>query len=596
MWPRMSDGRPEDFRPGLLLRLWRLLRRGRRRPRLGMMLLGVNFLILLLPVAGILVLRIYESALIRQTESELIAQAAFVAASYRAALAREFDSRGETVPWNYGREPDPAWLPVSRRLARWQPRAPGLDLARDPVLPKMPPARLMRFPPDPVAEAAGEALSPVILDAQVTTLSAIRVTDFRGLVVASTGAYNGLSLQNYSEVRRALRGESLSLMRFRNYSYQPPPLGSISRGTRLRVHVAQPIFWRDRVVGSVLVIRTPRSLVQAVYDRRELFFGAALVLLALVAGISLLTSLTVTRPVTRLIAQARRVGRGDVAAMAPLDQPVTREIAELSESLSRMARELGERSDYIRDFAARVSHEFKTPLTGMAGAVELLRDHGESMKPEQRDRFLSNIASDVSRLDKLVGRLLDLARADMMQAPDQESCVAATIARRVCDRFREKQGASGQPLQVSIQDEGAEAALVPVSDEYLDTILGNILENSRLHGGRKAGSGDQSAGEGPDPLQILVRLQASRDRVQIDIQDSGAGISEANAARLFEPFFTTARGEGGTGLGLPLVRSLLQAHGGEITLISRGGETVGLPGVHWQISLPRFRPEETGED
>ena len=78
-----------------------------------------------------------------------------------------------------------------------------------------------------------------------------------------------------------------------------------------------------------------------------------------------------------------------------------------------MAEAIARRSRYLRDFAAAVSHEFKTPLAGIRGAVELLEDHHEEMTEAERARFLGNISADTARLSQLVTRLLDLARADM---------------------------------------------------------------------------------------------------------------------------------------------------------------------------------------
>jgi signal transduction histidine kinase len=93
----------------------------------------------------------------------------------------------------------------------------------------------------------------------------------------------------------------------------------------------------------------------------------------------------------------------------------TREIAELSHSLVTMAETLEARADYIRGFAAEVSHEFKTPLAAMRGTVELLQEHLATMTEAERRSFLANLAEDVTRLDRLVRRLLDLARADVMR-------------------------------------------------------------------------------------------------------------------------------------------------------------------------------------
>ena len=76
----------------------------------------------------------------------------------------------------------------------------------------------------------------------------------------------------------------------------------------------------------------------------------------------------------------------------------------MSQSFSEMARSLEHRSEYIRNFAAHVSHEFKTPLTAIQGAIELLEEHSHDMPAEQRARFLHNISLDAERLKRLVDR------------------------------------------------------------------------------------------------------------------------------------------------------------------------------------------------
>ncbi len=539
------------------------------RPRLSFVLLIVNVLILLLPVAGILVLRIYESALIRQTESELIAQTAFIAASYRAALKRHIDENRFAVDPRYGRLPALEYQPSNRLEDRWQPRQPTLDLAKDAIYPPMPLPKKGLLKADPLAQAAGAALTPVLRDAQVTTLSAIRITDPQGIIVSSTGQQIGADIRHFIEIEAALAGEAKSLMRKRHHGYDSPPLSSISRGTSLRVHVVQPIFLGNRIVGSVLVIRTPRNLLQAVYARREVFIGATFVIVTLVLVITLLTSLSITRPVAKLIAQARKAAKGDAGAMAPLDQPVTLEIAELSDSLSSMARTLEERAAYIQNFATHVSHEFKTPLTAMAGAIELLCDHSETMDVAQRKRFLHNIQRDVTRLECLVRRLLELARADMMRnSGGEESLDPSAALGRLLERYQE------DGLQIRFVNQRQTACLIAMAAENFETIMINLIDNARQHAQPKQ----------EDILQVTMTLLEDEKYFRLHVEDNGSGISKANRERLFEPFFTTARTHGGTGLGLPLVKALLQAHHGDILLYAPEDESV--TGVVWHVTLP----------
>ena len=93
-----------------------------------------------------------------------------------------------------------------------------------------------------------------------------------------------------------------------------------------------------------------------------------------------------------------------------------------------------------------------------------------------------------------------------------------------------------------------------MAEETLDAVLGNLVDNARQHGG------DDVA------IAIYADYVQDRDQVVIRVQDNGPGISPANSARVFEPFFTTARDKGGTGLGLAIVKSLIVAHRGDIQL------------------------------
>lgn len=525
--------------------------------RLRTILVLINLVILVLPLGGIAVLRIYESALIRQTESELIAQGAVIAATYETLFARFAQGKAAKNAAAYG-------LPVSAPQALqnprepWRPRPAQLDLATDPVYPPPHDPLPATTPADALADRVGHEITPILSQAQYVTLAGIRVLDPQGVIVASTGADRGQSLAHHEEVRRALTGESVSLMRERVLKTAPPPLESVSRGTRIRVFVAVPILHQSRVLGAVLLVRTPANIKQAIWGKRGPLAQGALMLLGVVLLLSLVSALTISRPVNALMQQARRAARGERGAVVPLKHPGTREIAELSETVAAMARELESRAEYIRDFAAHVSHEFKTPLTAIQGAVELLREHGPEMSREERERFLGMVAGDASRLERLVRRLLDLARADMMQ-PGAERTEVLPLLEQIAHRQREL----GQRVELQV---GALAAQVAMAPEVLDSVLGALLDNARQHAGPQA--------------TVTLGAERSGAELRIRVADDGIGISEANAARIFTPFFTTARERGNTGLGLAIIRSLLRTHGGEIALLPSAR------GACFEIRLP----------
>lgn len=530
------------------------------RLKLHHILLAVNLTVLWLPLLGLEGLRLYESALVRQTESELIAQAAFIAASYRATLARIAPQ--VLADPEYGAPIAAAWQERQNRAERWRPRPAQLDLAEDVIHPPPPDPTAPTERLDPYAQAVGQELQALLHDAQVSTLAGIAVVDRRGTVVTTTGPSLGRSLTTLDEVKRALTGEPVSLLRRRIPDYLPPSLDSISRGTRLRVFVAAPIVQNQRIVAAALLWRTPISLSQVLHGKRYHLLAAAAVLLGTVALMSVFTSFTVVRPLRALVRQAQRATAGEAGAVVALAQPVTREIAELSQAVATMAEHLERRADYIRTFAAHVSHEFKTPLAAIRGAVELLRDHLDTMTVAERERFLDNLDQDAARLDRLVRRLLELARADVMAAPSTDTANVAAVVRRLAARYED------ETLKVTVVEPLPEVA-VAMAEEVLESVLSNLLDNARQHGGAAV------------TLEVIGPPTVEPDAsVAIKVSDNGPGISAVNAARVFEPFFTTARARGSTGLGLAVVKSLLTAHRGDIRL----GDAKA--GTLMQVTLP----------
>lgn len=523
------------------------------RPHLRTVFLLVNITILLLPLGGIAILRLYESELIRQTESELIAQGAVVAAAYREELVSVLrrtgrDSTSENGPLKYGRPVDERWAREETGESHLNPLAPTLDVAKDAIRRPAEDAQTPHLPPDQLAMKAAVLVEPILSEACRTTLAGIRVTDFRGTVVASTGSEKGLSLFNREEVRRALQGEPISLLRERIPVEASPPLESISRRGRVRVFTALPVIYRDRVVGTVVLSRTALDIMKALYLNRRYLVGGGIALVAVVIVVSLLTSLTVSRPVSELIEQAAQVSRGEKRAAVPLAKPGTYEVDRLSKALADMSIMLEKRADYIRTFASNVSHEFKTPLASMRGTVELLSDHFGHMSAEERTRFFQILQKDTDRLERLVKRLLELARADVLR-PGTESADVKQIIAGVANRYRK----SGLEVSVELDPRVRTVRMAP---ETLESILSNLLDNARQHGGENT---------------AVTLAAGASDRVgtkfvELTVTDNGKGISVTETAQIFNPFFTTAHATGGTGLGLAIVKALVTSHGGDVSV------------------------------
>ncbi len=510
-------------------------------PRLGLraILLIVLVAVAAMPVAGAVLLRVYENTLVRQTEVELVSQGAALAAAASALW-----------PVPHAERPPPD----KTAPGYYRPESTGIDLSTSPVLPARPRARVTRRPAEPSAVQVLPALRPIVDETTRTTLASVVVMDRNGRVVWGLG--QGRTLAFLPEVGTALAGKPATVMRRLSDYRQRYAFEWLSRASGIRLHHARPIIVDGRVEGVLLLSRSPRALFRGLYEDRGKFLLGLAGMLAILVVLSGLVSRGITRPIEALSRASRDVaaGRGD---MPPTPETAAVEIQQLYEDFAAMEAAIGRRSRYLRDFAAAVSHEFKTPLAGITGAVELLQDHGETMSHEERERFLTNIAADSGRLNQLVTRLLDLARADMARPEAGIAVDVAPAARRVADAL------GGRGLTVSLDLPDA-LPRVAAPEATIETVLTVLVENSRQAGA----------------TAVAIAAAARGDRVMLAVTDDGPGVAESNRERLFEPFFTSRRAEGGTGLGLAIARSLLAASHGDISCERAQS------GARFMVSLP----------
>jgi two-component system OmpR family sensor kinase len=296
--------------------------------------------------------------------------------------------------------------------------------------------------------------------------------------------------------------------------------------------------------------------------------GVVLGLLALVALVVLTRSL---RPLRQIAATADAIVAGDLAARVPL-APKRSEIGRVATALNRM---LGENQaafaqrdateERLRQFLADASHELRTPLTSIRGYAELFR-RGASERPEDLATVMRAIEDEAARMSRLVEDLLLLARLDDARPLEHLPVALDDLAERAVEAAR-----AAEPDRL-IQFEFAERPLVIEGDESrLRQVIDNLLANVRRHT--------------PADASAFVSLRPAGDHVILAVEDTGPGIAFADRELVFGRFARpdAARGleEGGAGLGLAIVRSIVTAHGGTITIRSAHPQ-----GAVFEVRLP----------
>ena len=518
------------------------------RPTLGFIVFAVLSTVMALPLAGLFFFRIYDNQLIHQTQAELIAQSSVLSALYAReveAMRPDGIALGPEIPPDARPDPTDKFAPIR----------PALDLAGNDLLARRPDARPPEVPPDPAYLEIGRRLLPIVEQTQKVTLAGFRILDPRGTVIVGHQEL-GLSLAHVEEVAVALQGRYRGALRERISAHPPPPIYSISRGTGLRVFSALPVIVDDRVAGVIYASRTPNNIFAHIYEERGKFVLAAVAVLGVTLIIGLIFSRTVTGPMHELIQRIGEIRQGNRNAFRPLAHYGTREFALLSRSFLEMAASLSHRSDHIATFATHLTHELKSPLTSIRGAAELLQD---SMKPSpagltnaERSRFLGNILGDTERIEAMVHRLRELARAESSQHS------GSAALEPLIDDLR------GRFSGIAIEADGMAGRVIGMSAENALIVLSQLVDNARHHHATE------------------VKLSSSDDAgaTTVIVSNNGEAISEHNRDRIFDAFFTTSRDSGGTGMGLAIAQAMLQAHGGSIALLPSS------PDVAFEVKFP----------
>jgi signal transduction histidine kinase len=498
----------------------------RRGPSIALLLLGVNVFVLLLPIAALVLYRVYDIYLMRQTERQLIAQSVVVGEMFRDAYFGELGAPAG----------DPR--PPGTQADRYVPIEPLIDLGT-PIGPHEELLHLPEAPPgDSPEKRAGARIEPMLVRAQTFNLSGVRVLDRHGCVVATSGGDRNHCFTPLAEVESALQGRYASKARYRRPSQPLPPLGDIQRRGQLRVFTAVPIFSNGEVVAVVTASRTGLDALSSLWHiRRPLLWSVLITTLVLIV-ISLVSARAIARPMHSITLKAEAIARGDPASDFVPRGFTPKEVQTLSLALDVMTRKLRSQAEYVADFATTVSHELKTPIAAIRGAAELLLDW-DRMEATQRARFLSNIDQDAERMQRLVTRLLELAKIESAQQLPLMRVPVVPFVRSLLARY-------GERVELLLE---SPPETLEIFEEHLAIAVDNLVDNAVRHS---------------PAAPVRITLGAEAGRLCIEIEDQGSGISPANQTKIWDRFFTTERDRGGTGLGLSIVAAIAKARRGSV--------------------------------
>lgn len=281
---------------------------------------------------------------------------------------------------------------------------------------------------------------------------------------------------------------------------------------------------------------------------------AQLIIITLVmAGFSLvlvlILSTVIAKPLIRINESAKQLATGDYSTH--FEGGEFKEVSELADTLNYASGELSKVEHLRQEFIANVSHDLRTPLTMITGYAEVMRDLPGENTPEN----VQIIIDEAKRLTDLVNDILDLSRLQTgQQTPDLEPLNLTRMIRNIMDRYSKLILHEGYAVTL----EASEDAMVLGDELRMTQVLYNLINNAINYTG--------------EDKKVIVRQSLHDDRVRIEVIDSGEGIPAESIPYIWDRYYkvdkTHKRSTVGSGLGLSIVKGVLEAHSASYGVIS----------------------------
>ncbi|MEU4165702.1 HAMP domain-containing sensor histidine kinase [Streptomyces sp. NPDC026665] len=316
----------------------------------------------------------------------------------------------------------------------------------------------------------------------------------------------------------------------------------------------------------VLFASSTDGLHKGIAKALRLDLAVGTLLLALLACLTMFSVRRRMLPLEAMVETSSAIAEGDLARRVPSSQHPTQEVEQLRLALNSMLHQVESayrtREDsaaQLRRFVGDASHELRTPLAAIRGYLQLY-EKGMLTDPVERKRAWDRMNGEADRMGRLVDELLTLARLDQRPELRFRNVDLSRLVRDAAADLRAQQ--PGRP--VTVEADGT--LLVQADESGLRQVLGNLVGNVRTHT--------------PGDVPVRLGLERADGVLRLCVADKGPGLTEQDAARVFDRFFR-AGGNAGSGLGMAIVEGVVRAHGGSVTVRTAPGE-----GLSVTVTLP----------
>jgi len=358
-----------------------------------------------------------------------------------------------------------------------------------------------------------------------------------------------------------------------NKKNNEPLISEIREGDNLYIKTLDDVNVNGEILGYIMVTEQANEILTAVDERKNFIIRTVLAIGIVIFIFLIFLNKYILNPIAGLVAYTESIKAKD-ESMGKIERFLYRsdELGLLSRSLNNMTKDLQQRTQRAENSSADLAHEIRNPLASLKGASELLDNTSDKL---ERSKLIKLLSHDVERIERLITDYSQMLKDEASLSREKRKVLEIhTLVKNVVDEFNNNNSVTEKNIKFIVNRKnlnGHKLELFGIENR-LEQVLGNLLDNA--------------VSFSPKNGNIVIDIQGNKDTIFVKIKDIGPGFSETNTEKIFKRFYSNRPEKFGehSGLGLNIVKSIVEMHGGNVRALNRSDVKSG---AEIEFNLPR---------
>ena len=352
-----------------------------------------------------------------------------------------------------------------------------------------------------------------------------------------------------------------------------PSVFQKTEGNNFYVKTLAGVSIKDQILGYIMVTEQANEILIAVEERKNFILRTVLAIAIAIFIFSIFLNRYILKPIAGLVAYTESIKSRD-ESLGKIEKFLYRsdELGLLSRSLNTMTKNLQQRTQRAENSSADLAHEIRNPLASLKGASELLDSTNDKT---EREKLIKILSHDVERIERLITDYSQMLKDEASLSREKMKVLdIQNLIKNVVDEFSNNNSVTEKNIKFVVTKKnlnGKKLELFGIENR-LEQVLANLFDNA--------------VSFSPKNSEILINIQNDKDNIIVKIRDSGPGFSEVNTEKIFKRFYSNRPEKFGehSGLGLNIVKSIVEMHGGSVRALNRSDIKKG---AQIELELPK---------